>query len=120
MQLSVDGLEVTQSSAILRYVGKITGFYPADSLLALQVDEIDMIVEEVAMRTIIATAHLTGQARLDARAALAADKKGVLHFWLGQLNSKLSTSSSGFAVGEALTVADLRIFCELTAATSGW
>ena len=111
---------MTQSSAILRYVGKLTGLYPVDPLLALQVDEIDMMVEEVAMRTIIATAHLNGQARLDGRAALAADKQGALHFWLRRLNTKLSESSSGFVVGDTLTVADLRIFCELTAATSGW
>ena len=51
-------MQVTQSSAILRYVGKLTGLYPADPLAALLVDEVDMMVEEVAMRTIIHTAHL--------------------------------------------------------------
>lgn len=49
---------MTQSSAILRYVGKLTGLYPADPLAALVVDEVDMMVEEVAMRTVIHTAHL--------------------------------------------------------------
>ena len=47
---TVEDLDVTQSSAILRYVGKLTGLYPVDPLLALQVDEIDMMVEEVAMQ----------------------------------------------------------------------
>jgi glutathione S-transferase len=44
----------------------------------------------------------------------------VLHFWLRRLEERLAASKSGFAVGDALTIADLRIFCELTAATSGW
>jgi glutathione S-transferase len=61
-----------------------------------------------------------GEARLAARKALGEDRGGVLHFWLRRLEERLAASKSGFAVGDALTIADLRIFCELTAATSGW
>jgi glutathione S-transferase len=72
------------------------------------------------MKTIIATAHLEGGERLAGRAALAADPEGALHFWLGQLDARLAESTTGFVVGDSLSVADLRVFCELTAATSGW
>ena len=41
--LSVGESRVTQSSAILRYVGRMTGLYPEDPLLAAQVDEVDQV-----------------------------------------------------------------------------
>lgn len=110
---------VTQSSAILRYIGKLTGHYPEDPLLALKVDEMDMMVEELAMRTVISTAHLTGEQRLAGRKKLADDPDSVAHFWIGKINDRLAESKS-FAIGDCLTTADLRIFCELTAATSGF
>jgi glutathione S-transferase len=111
---------VTQSSAILRYIGKLTGHYPTDPLLALKVDEMDQMVEELAMRTVISTAHLTGEERLEGRKKLADNKDSVAHFWISKINDRLAESDSGFAIGDSLTVADLRIFCELTAATSGF
>lgn len=111
---------VTQSSAILRYVGKLTGLYPTDPLLALKVDELDMMVEELAMQTVISTAHLTGEERLARRKKLADSRDSVAHFWIGKINDRLADSSTGFAIGDSLTTADLRIFCELTAATSGF
>ena len=122
LEVEEDGVvtTVTQSSAILRYVGKLTGHYPEDPLTALKVDEMDMMVEEVAMRTVIATAHLTGDERLAGRKKLADDSDSVAHFWIGKINERLAESDSGFAIGDSLTTADLRIFCELTAATSGW
>ena len=111
---------VTQSSAILRYIGKLTGHYPGDPLLALKVDEMDMMVEELAMRTVMSTAHLKGEQRLAGRKELAEDRDSVAHFWIGKINDRLAESKSGFAIGDSLTTADLRIFCELTAATSGF
>lgn len=111
---------VTQSSAILRYIGKLTGHYPEDPLLALKVDEMDMMVEELAMRTVISTAHLTGEERLKGRKRLADDTDSIAHFWIGKINERLAESESGFVIGDSLTTADLRIFCELTAATSGF
>ena len=43
---------MTQSSAILRYVGKLTGLYPEDPLLAAQVDEVDQVRYEPTLRYI--------------------------------------------------------------------
>jgi glutathione S-transferase len=37
--LEVDGVEVTQSNAMLRYAGKAAGLYPEDDLQALYCDE---------------------------------------------------------------------------------
>ena len=127
-------------------------------MVALKVDEMDQMVEEVAMRTVITTAHLAGEERLAGRKQLADDPDSIVHFWIGKINDRLAESDSGFAIGDSLTIADLRcflsfaikliklfkiklmtirpfghvhvldssdetwhrIFCELTAATSGW
>eukprot|EP00904_Undaria_pinnatifida_P011749 jgi/Undpi1/7704/HiC_scaffold_23.g10177.m1 len=41
------GNDYTQSTALLRYAGKLGGMYPEDPLEGLQVDEIVMMLEDV-------------------------------------------------------------------------
>ena len=60
-----------------------------------------------------------GQAKLEAREKLAAPGS-KLHEWLGKIDAKLGANPSGFAVGDSLTMADLRCFCELSSMISGW
>ncbi|CAN0532432.1 unnamed protein product [Ectocarpus sp. 12 AP-2014] len=43
----MDDAEYTQSTALLRYAGKLGGLYPDDALAALKVDEIVMIAEDL-------------------------------------------------------------------------
>eukprot|EP00904_Undaria_pinnatifida_P011736 jgi/Undpi1/7693/HiC_scaffold_23.g10166.m1 len=43
----MDGTDYTQSTALLRYAGKLSGTYPEDALAALKVDEIVMMLEDV-------------------------------------------------------------------------
>ena len=43
----MDGTDYTQSTALLRYAGKLGGTYPECPLAALKVDEIVMIAEDV-------------------------------------------------------------------------
>ena len=43
----MDGTDYTQSTALLRYAGKLGGTYPECPLAALKVDEIMMIAEDV-------------------------------------------------------------------------
>src|SRR5919108_97647 len=45
--LEVDGIVVTQSNTINRYVGKLAGLYPADPLEAAFCDEVMDAVEEI-------------------------------------------------------------------------
>ena len=51
--LEVDGVEVTQSNAMCRYVGKIAGLYPEDALQALYCDEALGAVEELGYPVMI-------------------------------------------------------------------
>jgi len=45
--LEVDGVQVTQSNAMCRYVGKLAGLYPDDALQALYCDEAMDAVEDL-------------------------------------------------------------------------
>ena len=48
--LSVHGTDFTQSLAALRYAGKKSNLYPKDDLMALAVDEIMDIVQDILTR----------------------------------------------------------------------
>ena len=60
-----------------------------------------------------------GEVKNAARKKLAAPGS-KLHEWLGKIDAKLGANPSGFAVGDTLTMADLRCFCELSSMISGW
>ena len=55
-----------------------------------------------------------------ARRALAEDGSGKLHKWLGRIDVKLGKNPYGWAVGDQLSMADLRAFCEFSSMISGW
>ena len=63
--LHVDGTQVTQCDAILRYVGKLAGLYPTDPFQALLCDEVMYVVEEASVK-LGPTSHLTGKAQKEA------------------------------------------------------
>ncbi|CAN0494639.1 unnamed protein product [Scytosiphon promiscuus] len=58
----MDGTKYTQSTALLRYAGKLGGTYPEDPLEALKVDEIVMMVEDVFI-PIFNTVGMTDEAK---------------------------------------------------------
>ncbi|MDH3431829.1 MAG: glutathione S-transferase N-terminal domain-containing protein, partial [Gammaproteobacteria bacterium] len=45
--LQIDGELVTQSNAINRYVGRLTGLYPDDAIEALRCDEVMDAIEDI-------------------------------------------------------------------------
>merc|ERR1712232_509736 len=88
--------------------------------------EIDLLVEEVPATTIAASTwdpytgkKLQTDARLAARTRLA-QLGSPVHQWLSRIDALLGHRSSVYAVGDALTTADLRLLCELRAMCSGW
>jgi glutathione S-transferase len=48
--LHVDGVQICQSDAITRYVGKLAGLYPADPYQALLCDEVMAVIEDATIR----------------------------------------------------------------------
>lgn len=98
---------MTQSQAILRYVGKLAGLYPDDSILAAKVDELLGIMEDIAQE-IIPSMFIEGPEKTAMRKVLAEES---LPRWFERLESRLRKNGGNFFVGNSLTIADLQIFC---------
>ncbi|RFO94745.1 glutathione S-transferase [Rhodoferax lacus] len=104
--LHVDGVQITQSDAITRYVGKLAGLYPTDTYQALLCDEVLGAVEDITIK-LAATFGLTGDALKDARTAFVA---GPLTVYLRWLQSQLQAHGGQYFADNRLTVADLKVF----------
>lgn len=113
--LHVDGVLVTQSDAITRYVGKLTGLYPADAYQALLCDEILSAVEDANIK--LGTSFgLTGDALKEARTALV---NGPLTTYLTWLQNQLQAHGGVYFADNRLTVADLKVFAYVRGLNSG-
>jgi glutathione S-transferase len=113
--LHVDGVLITQSDAITRYVGRLTGLYPTDAFQALLCDEVLSAVEDVTIK-LTATFGLTGDALKEARTALAA---GPLTTYLRWMQSQLQAHGGVYFADNRLTVADLKVFTHVRSLNSG-
>lgn len=113
--LQINDFQVTQSDAIARYVGKLTGLYPADNLQALLCDEVMSALEDVNIK-IGATFGMTGDALKNARAALVA---GPLPRYLRWLQQQLESHGGEYFADNRLTIADLKAFVCLRGLKSG-
>jgi len=107
--LEADGKMLSQTQAMAVYAGKLAGIHPEDPWLAAKVDECLNGCTDVT-GTIGATFRLPDAEKEAARAALIAEG-GRLAMHLGGLERICAENGScGFAVGSALTVADLAIW----------
>ena len=104
--LHVDGVQITQSDAITRYVGKLAGLYPLDAYQALLCDEVLDAVEDVNVK-LGTTFGLTGEALKEARTALV---NGALPLYLGWLQAQLQAHGGDYFADNRLTIADLKVF----------
>ena len=108
--LEIDGVEVTQSNAMCRYVGKLAGLYPEDALQALYCDEALGAVEDV-LHHMVHTFGLEGDELKAAREKLV---DGWVATFLKGLNDMLERGGDYFT-DNRLTVADLKV-----AVLTGW
>ncbi len=113
--LHVDGVLVTQSDAITRYAGKLSGLYPTDAFQALLCDEVLSAVEDLSIK-LGASFGLTGDAMKDARTAFV---NGPLTTYLTWLQSRLQAQGGQYFADQRLTVADLKVFCYVRGLLSG-
>jgi len=113
--LHVDGVQVTQSDAINRYVGKLAGLYPLDAFQALLCDEVLDAVEDANVK-LGTTFGLTGEALKEARTALV---NGALPLYLGWLQTQLQAHGGQFFADHRLTIADLKVFVFVNGLNSG-
>ena len=113
--LHVDGVQVTQSDAITRYVGKLAGLYPADPFQALLCDEVMDAVEDANIK-LGNTFGLTGDALKQARDAVV---NGPLPMYLGWLQRQLQAHGGAYFADQRLTIADLKVFAYVRGLNSG-
>jgi glutathione S-transferase len=113
--LHVDGVQVTQSDAITRYVGKLAVLYPDDAYQALLCDEVMDAVEDANVK-LGATFGMTGDALKEARTALV---NGALPMYLCWLQTQLQAHGGKYFADNRLTIADLKVFVYVRGLTSG-
>ena len=113
--LHVNDVQVTQSDAITRYVGKLAGPYPEDAFQALLCDEVMSALEDINVK-IGATFGMTGEALKNAREALAT---GPLPRYLRWLQNQLESHGGEYFADNRLSIADLKAFVILRWLSSG-
>jgi glutathione S-transferase len=113
--LHVNGVQVTQSDSITRYVGKLAGLYPTDAFQALLCDEVMDAVEDVNTK-LASSFGLTGDALKEARTALVS---GALRVYLAWLQAQLQAHGGHFFADNRLTIADLKVFSFVRGLVSG-
>src|SRR5664279_4841699 len=113
--LLVDGVQVSQSSAITRYVGRLTGLYPDDAFQALLCDEIVDGVEDASIK-LGTTFGLTGEDLKKARTELV---NGALTKYLSWLQKQLEDHGGEYFAANRLTIADLKVFVFVRGLNSG-
>ncbi len=113
--LDIDGIPVTQSNAMLRYVGKLAGLYPEDSLQALYCDEAMDAIEDL-INHIVRTLMLEGDALKAARDEL---REGWLTTFIKGYNRLLERGGGEYFADKRLTVADLKVFVQVRSIRNG-
>ncbi len=113
--LEIDGVAVTQSNAMCRYVGGLAGLYPKDPMQALYCDEAMDACEDLT-HIIVRTFGLEGEELEKARAQLV---EGWLTTFLRGLGELLERGGGEYFADQRLTVADLKVFPMTRWLTSG-
>ncbi len=113
--LEIDGVAVTQSNAMCRYVGKMAGLYPEDDTQALYCDEAMDAVEDL-LHYIVGTFGLEGEELRVAREKLI---DGWLSTFLRGLEEILQRGGGEYFADNRLTVADLKVFVQVRSLVTG-
>jgi glutathione S-transferase len=113
--LHVDGVQVTQSDAILRYAGKLASLYPTDAYQALLCDEVAYVVEEAGVK-LGPSFSMKGDEQKAARVALVNSSMPV---YLGWLQRQLQAHGGEYFADNRLTIADLKVFVDVRGLNSG-
>jgi glutathione S-transferase len=114
-ELEVDGVTVTQSNSMLRYVGKMADLYPQDNLQALYCDEAMDAVEDL-LHQIVQSFGLEGDELKIAREKLVS---GWISVFLKGLAEILQRAGGEYFADNRLTVADLKVFVQIRSLRTG-
>eukprot|EP00904_Undaria_pinnatifida_P011730 jgi/Undpi1/7688/HiC_scaffold_23.g10161.m1 len=113
----MDGTDYTQSTALVRYAGKLGGTYPDDALEALKVDEIVMILEDVFINLFVTLDEKDEAKKVEKCKALMA---GTVKDLLGDVVRKAAANTrSVFCVGNSITIADITLHAVVATVQAG-
>jgi len=117
--LEVDGKRLVQSNAILSYVGKVTGLFPTDTFEGAKVDEFLGCVEDYGVS--VFTPYRSAKEEDKPKVAEELLKTNIPKM-LGYLENLVKNNGGEtYAVGDKLTVADLKFFAPFhSAITKGF
>merc|ERR1712059_203165 len=106
--LEVDGKALSQTGAIARYCGKLSGHYPKnDDFAAAKVDEIIDVATDMTI-AVGRTFKMEAEEKTKARAELAST---ILPKYLAALEKIFTQNgSTGFYVGGTMTIADIAMW----------
>lgn len=113
--LEINGSVYTQSNAMNRYFGKLSGLYPEDPWQAFKCDEVMEALEDV-MHFTVRTFGLQGEELKAARQKLADE---AFTKSLKFLNLRLEAAGGKYFADGRLTVADLKVFVWIRGLKSG-
>lgn len=105
--LEVDGVALTQSCTISRYVGRLAGYYPQDPWQAALCDEVMDMVEDITHQ-ILPTLFIENPA--EKKAARVALASGAIPCYLHALQELLSEHGGDYFADRRLTMADFKVF----------
>jgi glutathione S-transferase len=114
--LTVDGKIIAQSTAILRYVGKLSGLYPSDPYQAALVDMIISQVQDLEGAMKPSGAEQDQEKKLKMRSELASN---VFPSMLQDLDRVIQQHGGKYAVGDSISIADLFLYQANTSYSSG-
>jgi glutathione S-transferase len=110
---------IAESTAILRYLGKLGGLYPTDPLEALKVDSMLDTVSETSLpiemsvkgsaKFMIADEPWTKEQVLEIRKRISTSDTYGLPFYFSYFEKVLEENGTGWLVGEKVTIADLQL-----------
>lgn len=114
-ELEIDGVTVTQSNSMLRYVGKMAGLYPEDDLQALYCDEAMDAVEDL-LHQVVQSFGLEGDELKAAREKLV---DGWITVFVKGFAEILERGGGEYFADNRLTVADLKVYMQIRMLRSG-
>ena len=114
--LQIDDYELSQCNSINRYVGKLAGLYPRDSLQAAYCDEAMDAVEDVVSQQVV-TMRIKDEAEKKAAREALAD--GPITLYLQRLQAMLEARGGEYFADGRLTVADLKVMVWVRALRAG-
>ena len=114
--MEIDGVVYTQSNAMTRYAGRLTGLYPEDPWQAFLCDELLETIED-STNALVKTFGLEGDEMKAAREELA---NGTFTQHLKFFSQRLDEAGGEYFAGNRLTIADLKIFSWVRSLNAGF